>query len=144
MNALLRALGHARPRPRGGPVPPISRRDDRATAGKQAGVQQGDTHLNRLPRIVRPENPGGRISLTEMIDAIEDVLGSAVPKLPVVEHRIDHRRRVAWLDAARVDTAQLKAQRIDDAGGVMNALRGDDVLLSVADPGSRMPGVAGG
>src|SRR5207253_5785947 len=46
---------------------------------------------------------------------VEVVLGTPVPEVPEIEHRVDHARSIAWLDPPDIQAADDEAVRIGHA-----------------------------
>ena len=120
--------------------------DRRHRLRREAGVHQlrPRTSTGSL-RIVGAEDPGVRDRAAEVVDAVEDVLGAAIPELAVVEHGVDHRRRVARLDAAGVRRSRSRSRRGSSLVAEDDGRPASDTtsLLSVAGSSApRTPGMA--
>jgi hypothetical protein len=94
----------------------------------RARVLELDPYFDRVLGVVSAKDLCVWIALAQVVDSVEHVLGAAVPELAVVEHRIDHRWRVARLDAAGVRQADEEALRIAFIATVTDALRGNRVV----------------
>src|SRR4029453_11092712 len=79
---------------------------------REAGIHQLDSRFDRILWIGGAKKPGIGIALAEVIDAVKNVLGAPVPKLAMIEDRVDRRWSVARLDPAGVYRAADKPLRI--------------------------------
>ncbi len=129
--------------PVGRHLEPVRRRADRLRG--EARVLE--PHLHLLGRALAR---GGaveervRVAVAERVHAVEHVLGPHVPEVAVVEDRVDHRGRVARLDAAHVAATpaqpDVEAVRIGTRipalteDRMVHTLRGHDVVR-VGDDG---------
>lgn len=63
---------------------------------------EGHGCLPGVRRIVGAVEERVGIAIAERVHAVEQVLSPQAPEVAMVEDRVDHRRRVARLDAANV------------------------------------------
>ncbi|MND73406.1 hypothetical protein D3C80_649800 [compost metagenome] len=87
--------------------------------GRGRGVVEGQADLGCDRRLVGrgDEDAGIRVAVAEGRETVEHEIGPAVPEVAQVEHRVDHRRRVAPGTAPHVDATDL-----EDAVGLLCAL----------------------
>ena len=79
---------------------PVRRRTDGLRG--EARVVQANLHPLGAQRILGAVDERVRVAVAERVHAVEQVLGPQVPEVAMVEDRVDHRRRVARLDATDV------------------------------------------
>ena len=93
----------------------------------QGGVDQTDFGLNQFSVCILFIYKSIRVARAKRVYAVEIVLRTAIPEVAEVQHGIDHSRRVAWFNTARVGTFHIKTIRISQVLGQIDWEAGNNV-----------------